>query len=279
MEAMDRTPVRFPILAVIQKTLTPSGETSSETETKVYDLLYKLDASIKGKKDLKGKVAAFDTLVAKEGFVVRPAVITENKPVIYGFSTTFAEDKIIKLAYEDEVVAGTLCSSPIKDKDRYVIAIVSSIKEKGVPSYEDFETTARQKVLEEKKAKRFIASMYGAGSMDALAKKVNAPLGKAEVTFSAPQMGDAGYEPEIIGAIFSGVKDGQKLVPLKGKNGVYVVRVDKTKKAPATSNYKTEVETLLASNRQSAGNLAKAALIEKAGVVDNRRFLKIGIRR
>lgn len=279
MEAMDRTSVKFPILAVVQKTLAPSSETSSDTETKVYDLLYKLDARLKSKNDLKSKVAAFDTLAAKGGYVVRPVVITENKPVIYGFTTTFAEDKIIKLAYEDDVTAGILCSSPIKDKDRYVIAMISSVKEKGTPAFEDIETTVRAKVIEEKKAKRFIASMSGAGSLDALAKKVNSQLGKAEVTFSQPQMSDAGYEPELIGAIFSGVKDGQKLVPIKGKNGVYVVRVDKTKKAPATSNYKTEAEALLKTNRQSAGNLAKAALIEKAGVVDNRRFLKIGVRR
>tara|TARA_R110000737_G_scaffold193486_2_gene214735 strand:+ start:6264 stop:8462 length:2199 start_codon:yes stop_codon:yes gene_type:complete len=279
MEAMERTPVRFPILAVVQKMLTPSPETSSETETKVYDLLYKLDSRMKAKNDLKGKVAVFDTLAAKQGYVVRPIVITENKPVVYGFNSTFGEDKIIKLAYEDDVVAGTLCSSPIKDKDRYVIAMISSVKEKGVPTFEDIETSIKAKVIEEKKAKRFIASMSGGGSMDALAKKVGSQMGKAEVTFSQPQMGDAGFEPEIIGAVFSGVKDGQKLVPLKGKTGVYVVRVDKTKKAPATSNYKTEAEALLKTNRQSAGNLAKAALIEKAGVVDNRRFLKIGVRR
>jgi peptidyl-prolyl cis-trans isomerase D len=259
--------------------LTPSLETSSETETKVYDLLYKLDSRLKAKNNLSGKVAAFDTLAAKSGYVVRPVVITENKPIVYGFNTTFAEDKIIKMAFEEDVEAGTLCSSPIKDKDRYVIAMVSSVKEKGVPTFENFESIAKAKVIEEKKAKRFIASMSGSGSLDALAKKVNSQVSKAEVTFSQPQLGEGGYEPEIVGAIFSGLKDGQKMVPLKGKNGVYVIRVDKTTKAPATSNYKTEVETLLKSNRQSAGNLAKAALVEKAGVVDNRRFLKIGVRR
>ncbi|MGJ8660760.1 MAG: peptidylprolyl isomerase [Bacteroidota bacterium] len=279
MEAMDRSPVRFPVLAVIQKTLAPSPETSSETETKVYDLLYKLDARLKSKNDLQAKVAAFDTVAAKAGYVVRPIVITENKPVVYGFNTTFAEDKIIKLAYDEDVEAGMLCSAPIKDRDRYVIAMVASVKEKGVPSFEDMEMTARAKVMEEKKAKRLIASMTANGSIDAMAKKVGAQVSKAEVTFSSPQIGESGFEPEIVGAIFSGVKDGQKLVPLKGKNGVYVVRVDKTTKAPATASYKTEAEVLLRTNRQSAGNLAKAALIEKAQVVDNRRFLKIGVRR
>jgi len=279
MEAMERTSVRFPVLAVIQKTLVPSLETSSDTETKVYDMLYTLDARMKSKSNLKAKVAAFDTLAAKAGYLVRPLVILENKPVVYGFTTTFAEDKIIKFAYDEEVEAGMLCSAPIKDKDRYVIAMISSAKEKGTPSFEDMEAAVRAKVIEEKKAKRFINSMKGGGSLDALAKKVGSSLSKAEVTFSAPQIGEAGYEPEIIGAIFSGLKDGQKMVPLQGKNGVYVVRVDKTTKAPATSNYKTEAEVLLSSNRQSAGNLAKSALIEKAQVIDNRRFLKIGVRR
>ncbi|MFA7275006.1 MAG: peptidylprolyl isomerase [Crocinitomicaceae bacterium] len=279
MEAMERSSVKFPLLAVVQQTLVPSMETVSETESKIYDLLYKIDARAKAKNDIKSKVAVFDTIASKAGYFVRPITITENKPIIYGFNTVFAEDKIIKMAFEEDVEAGTLCSAPIKDKNRYIIAMISSVKEAGTPTFEDVEESMRKKVIEEKKAKRFIALMNGTMSMDALAKKANSILGKAEVTFSNPQIGEAGYEPEIIGAIFSGLKDGQKTVPLKGKNGVYVVRIDKTTKAPATSNYTAERETLLASNRQSAGNLAKAALIEKAKVVDNRRFLKIGVRR
>ncbi|MCT4560786.1 MAG: hypothetical protein N4A41_05340, partial [Crocinitomicaceae bacterium] len=101
----------------------------------------------------------------------------------------------------------------------------------------------------------------------------------AVVSFSSPQINAVGFEPEIIGAVFSGLKDGQKTVPLMGRNGVYVVQVKKTTKAPATSNYTEQKAALTQTAKGSAPNTAKAALMEKANIVDNRRFLKIGIRR
>ena len=39
-------------------------------------------------------------------------------------TTTFAEDKILKLAFSEESMVGDLTTAPIKDKDRYIIAIV-----------------------------------------------------------------------------------------------------------------------------------------------------------
>lgn len=279
MEVMDRKPTKLPVLAVVQKTLKASEETLNEKQTEIYDLLFKLDSRMKSKKTAKEKMAIFDTIVSKAGYLARPTTINENKPMLYGFNTTFAEDKLIKLAFSEDVAVGTLCSAPIKDKDKFIIAVVSKVKEEGVPTFEDIEETIRMKVIEEKKAKRFMASMSGKRSLSDISKKVNAPLMKAEVTFASTQIQDAGQEPEIIGAIFSGLKAGQKTLPLKGRMGVYVVQVDKVKKAPATKSYKEEQKALVTTMRGSAGNMAKAALVEKAKVVDNRRFLSIGIRR
>jgi len=279
MEVLDRTAVKYPVMAAIQKTLKPSATTISEKDDEVNDLLYKLDSRMSGKKDGKAKIAAFDTLATKLGYTSRPLTLTENKIVVYGFTTSFTEDKIIKLAFQEDVEVGTLCSAPIKDKDRYIIAVVSKVKEAGVPSFEDIEDDIRTKVIEEKKAKRFMASMAKGGTLTDLSKKLSTEILKAEVTFSSPQIDGVGFEPEVIGATFSALKAGQKTLPIKGRNGVYVVRVDKIKKAPATKTYKDEKAALEQSMKSTAGNLAKAALIEKAKVVDNRRFLAIGIRR
>jgi peptidyl-prolyl cis-trans isomerase D len=279
MENLDRTAVRYPVMAVVKRTLKASPETLASKEDEVYDLLYKMDARMKTKKDAKSKIEVFDTLASKAGYVARPIILNENKLVLYGFTTSFAEDKIIKLAFQEDVEAGTLCAAPIKDKDRYIIAVVSKVKEKGVPSFEDVEETMKIKLIEDIKAKRFMNSMKGAGSLASIAKKVGGTVEQGEVTFASPQMGGAGFEPDVVGAVFSGLKAGQKTLPIKGRSGVYVVRVDKVKKAPATKAYKEEQASLLASMRSTAGNLAKAALIEKADVVDNRRFLSIGMRR
>lgn len=279
IEVLDRTAVKYPVLAVVQKTMKPSQETMNVTEQKVYDILYEIDEKINAAKDNEAKIEAFDTLARAAGYFVRPTTISESKPIIYGFNTKFAEDKMIKLAYQEDVKVGTLCGSPIKDKDRYVIAMVSAVKEKGVPALEDIEASLRSDLIKDKKANRFIAKMNGEKSLEALAAKTKSTVEVAEVTFSAPQINKVGFEPEIIGAVFSGLKDGQNTVPLQGRNGVYVVRINKSTKAPATTNYAEEREKLLIERLQSAPGTAKAALLEKSDVIDNRRFMKIGLRR
>lgn len=279
MEVLEKTPVKFPVLAVVQKTLKPSAETIAEKEQEVYDMLYKLDSKLSKIEDPVKKVEMFDSVVLKEGYYSRPTTIAENKPVVYGFNTEAAENKLIQLAFQEDVQVGTLSSSPIKDKDRYIIAIVAKVKEKGIPTLEDIKETVKYEVIKAAKAKRFINKMKGAQSLDQLAKKLNSPVQSAEVTFASPQINQVGFEPEIIGALFSGLKDGQKTIPLEGRNGVYVVKIKKTTNAPATSNYSAERDQLLAQARQSAAGAAKQALIEKAEVVDNRKFLAIGLRR
>lgn len=279
MEVLDRTSVRYPVLAVVQKMLKPSIETIAQKESEVYDLLYKLDGGMKGIEEGAKKIEKFDTIVQRAGYFAREITINGNKPLVYGYNTKLAEDKLIKMAFDEDVEVGTLCGSPIKDKDRYVIAVVSGVREKGAPSFEDIKDAIKFELVKEGKAKRFIAEMNGASSVDALSKKMNIAPVDAEVTFGSAQINAVGFEPEIIGAVFSGLKDGQKTVPLMGRNGVYVVEIKKTTKAPATSNY-TEQKTFLTQNAKgTAPNSAKAALMEKANIIDNRRFLSIGVRR
>ena len=204
--------------------------------------------------------------------------IEENKPKVYGFNTPFAENKILTLAFQKEAKVGDLSSTPVKDKDRYVVAILASINEKGVPSYESMEKQIEAELMKEEKAKR-IASQMVSKSIDELSKAENIEVKKAEVNFSNTQITGSGFEPEIVGTIFSGVKDGAVSIPVKGESGVYVFRVDKTTKAPSTANYTVEQEQLLNSAKTSAFGQARQALLNKANVVDNRRFLSAGIRR
>jgi peptidyl-prolyl cis-trans isomerase D len=112
-----------------------------------------------------------------------------------------------------------------------------------------------------------------------MAKRASMEIQKAEVTFANPQIAGAGYEAEVIGALFSGLKDGQRTLPLKGKMGVYVIRIDKTVKAPAAVNYNLERDQMLASLKGNLQGQALSGLKKKADIVDNRRFLKAGIRR
>jgi peptidyl-prolyl cis-trans isomerase D len=279
IEVLERDATTYPLLASVQKTFKPSQETIDSKESEVYNLLYKLESKISKKEDIKSKLELFDTIAFQAGYMVRPVSIMEESPRLFGFTTTFAEDKILKLAYDEEAKVGDLTTAPIKDKDKYVIAIVSSIREKGAPTFEDAEIVMKRDLIEEKKAQRFTNQMKKYKNINALAQGLKTQMMKAEVTFANPQITGAGYEPEVIGALYSGLKDGQRTLPLKGKMGVYVIRIDKTTKAPTVANYNAERDQLLSTLKSGVQGQALAGLKKKAEVMDNRRFLKAGIRR
>lgn len=276
IEVLDRKAVKYPILAVIQKTLEPTIETTQGIEEDVYKLLYKLDAKIAKIEDPKKKIEMFDTIVSKAKYMSRPMTIQNNKPSLYGFQTSFAEDKILRMAYDEESVVGTLCASPIKDKNRYIIAILSSIRLKGVPAFEDVQVQMKSDFIKEKKAEKLMAQMVKK-SLKECAKKGNTQVAETEVTFATTSLQGAGNEPEVVGAIFSGMKDGATSIPLKGESGVYVIRLNKTIKAKPAVSFEIERKALLASAKGNVSGMARAALMKKADVIDNRRFLKAGI--
>ena len=279
IEVLERDATTFPLLASVQKTFKASQETIDRKDSEVYSLLYELESKMSKKTELKAKVELFDTIAIKAGYMVRPLSILDDSPKLYGFTTPLAEDKILKLAFSDESLAGDLSSAPIKDKDRYIIAMVSSIREKGAPTFEDAEVLMKRDMIEDRKAQRFTNQLLKDKSLQGMAKRANTQVMKGEVTFANPQITGAGYEAEVIGALFSGLKDGQKTLPLKGKIGVYVVRIDKTTKAPTAANYNAERDQLLGAIQGNLQGQILTALKKKAEVMDNRRFLKAGIRR
>lgn len=280
IEVLEKKSGYVPNLAIVQQTLKPSSNTLDDIDTEVHDLLYDLEDKIAKKNDIKSKVEAFDTLVSRSGYFAQTMNLDEKNLQVYGMRTVYAEDKLIELAFDEKNEAGTLYSAPIKDESRYIIAMLTVKREKGVPSFEAAELTMRRDLMNEKKADKIKSTMTGK-SVEELAKSMGMPEPqKADVSFSSPQIPGAGYEPEIIGTLFSaGLKDGQRTLPLTGKSAVYVIQINKTTKEPATKNFDEDVMTLenqVASNIQ---NDIMTALREKAEVVDNRRFLKVGIRR
>jgi len=276
MEVMDRKSVKYPIVSFIEKTLLPSNDTKMTTTDDAFDVLNELDEKIYRKNTPKAKLDLFDTIAKQKGYFSRPLKILDENPFAQGFTTSLAEDAILKLAYDENTSVGTLCSKPIIDGNRYIIAIVSSVREKGVPAFIDVQESMKMEVIKQKKADRFIAQIGKQKNLNVLAKKGRTIVNKGEVTFANPQL--QGFEPEAVGTLFSGLKDGSTVL-VKGEQGVYVIQINKTIKAPATSDYTMEAMQLLNSARGNQQGEAKMALIKLADVKDNRKFAFLGIRR
>jgi len=280
IEVLDKKEVKYPVLAVVQKTLKASQETIDKTDEEVDNIIYLLDEKMSPIENGAEKVAMFDTLVKENGYFARPLTIQENGPVVYGFSSAFAEDKILKLAFQNGAQVGDLIDSPIKENNRYIIAVLSSIKNEGVLSFDDAKELVKAEYIQAEKVKMISDKMSGAKTLEEIKGKLeNVNINKAELTFANPQITGAGFEPYVVGTIFSGLPDGSMTKPIKGKAGVYVVLIEKTVPAPTAANYQAEKDQMLASARASVQvNLTKG-LSKLADVIDNRRFYQLGIRR
>ena len=137
-----------------------------------------------------------------------------------------------------------------------------------------------QMITNDQKAKIISKKMKGVKSLNKLTQSLKgATLLKADVTFSNAQISGVGFEPEIVGSIFSGLKDGQITVPLTGNIGVFVLQLEKTVTPPKAANYLVEKNQLLKTLKNSVQGSATKALVKEADVVDNRRFFQNNIRR
>lgn len=279
IEVLDRkNDVRFPVLAVVEQSLLASPDTKADLKDKAYTTLSKIDTDLSKKADITDKIILFDTLARRAGYYSRPVRMFDESPKVQGFTTKMAAQAILEMAYRKDAQVGDLCSAPIQDDNRLIIAIVSSIREKGTPQLVDVYERMRTDALNEKKANMILKKMGSVTNLESLAKKLKTDVKQAELTFSSPSIQGGGYEPEVVGALFSGkLKDKASSKATVGQSGVYVIRLNKTVKAPTTTTYDAEKMQLLSQIKSSIANSARQALQKKLNVLDNRALLEIGI--
>ncbi|MBV7528692.1 peptidylprolyl isomerase [Chitinophaga sp. sic0106] len=112
--------------------------------------------------------------------------------------------------------------------DKYVVAVLSTVRAEGTAPLEDVRQLVEAEVKKGKKAAQIIAKLGTPASLDAAAKASSQPVLKAEaVSFSTPFIASLGFEPRVAGAAFN-KSWGTKAVsaPIEGNSGVYVIKVD-----------------------------------------------------
>lgn len=278
IEVLDRQEGVVPYLAVVQRMLTPSMETINNAETSAYELLDNMYTKMSGVKGNYRKVVKFDTLAKRADMIVRSMTISENEPKVSGgFTSEFAENEIFRLAFEEGAEIGDLVQSPIKDGDRWVVAVLADIKVKGETKFENCRSIVEAEYVKEQKFRRIRAKMSGK-SIAQLEKDENLFAQTGEVVLGKSNLGPSAREPEVVGALFGGLKDGKMTQPIKGNAGVYVVKIEKSQNAPEIKDYTTQKNQMLAERRNQTQSMALNALKDMAEIIDNRRFSAIRIR-
>jgi len=243
-------------VAIIQRTVEPSSKT--------YQMVYgKADEFARGAKSLD----AFDELVAEKGLNKRLAPnLKENDRVIAGLESP---REVIRWAFNAK--QGTV-SKVMEVGNVFVVAALTAVRDKGHTPIADIREELEAEVIREKKAEQFIKEFNAALTDDIqkVADAMNLPLEiKDNVSFTTQAIPGMGREPEVIGAA-SVLPVGKVSAPIKGQQGVFVVKVETRTDAPERDSYASNARTLKSALASRVDYEVFEALKKRADIKDNR---------
>jgi peptidyl-prolyl cis-trans isomerase D len=180
--------------------------------------------------------------------------------------------ELVRWMYADERKKGDV-SQPFQLGERFVIASLTSIKEKGVAPLEEVKDKVDAEVKKQKKADKFIeqftAAEAGTGKIEDLASKMREPSQVAEnLSFVNTFIPGLGQENEVVGTM-AAMKENTLSKPIQGNSGVFVIMIDKVTKG-AAQDAKSLKKQNLAGLQGRADGEAFEALKENAKIKDNR---------
>lgn len=245
-------------VAQITKLISPSGETSQE--------YYKMASDFAGKNQTAD---AFNKGVDAEKLNKRIAEnIRENDKSLPGLEGAKDLVRWVYKAKKGEV-------SPVFEfKDRFVVAQLVRINEKGIAPLEDVKDDVTAKAIRDKKAEAFIKEFETkAGSskvIEDIAAKMALQVEKSDnLTFSAYNVAAIGREDALIGTA-TAMKTGTTSKAIKGDNGVFIVAVASVTEAVLPKDFKGKQQEIERINGGRVEYELFDALKEKADIEDHR---------
>ena len=219
---------------------------------------------------------AFLKASSEQGMQKRTANLKKDTKNIPGLENS---RELVRAAYNTDEMETVLLngdnSAVFEFGDKFVVAILSDIKEEGFSSVNDVASTIRREVRKEKKAEMMIAELkkasQGAQSLLSVATKENLEVKNASaISFSSFQIPGAGIEPNVISTAAQ-IEKGKISEPVEGNQGVYVVVVTNENTDEVTDETVKAFKARLEQGYQYRTNYqAFQALKENAEVVDKR---------
>lgn len=165
--------------------------------------------------------------------------------------------------------------SPVFEfKDRFIVANLVSIKEKGIAPLEEVKDDVTAKTIRDKKAENFITEFNtkaGAStSIDDIASKMGLTAEKTDnLTFASYNVAAIGREDALIGTATS-MKPNTTSKAIKGDNGVFVVSVASVNEGTLPKDFKNKQKEVEQMTSGRVDYEMYDALKEKANIEDHR---------
>ncbi len=245
-------------LATIVRNIEPSSQTYQQT----YSIASKFAAE---NRDIK----AFHASVTKLGLNKRLASLSEADKEVTGLENSRI---LVRAVYKSEVGKPVISTegTPIFELGtQFVVAMLSSIQEKGFSDFSTARPTIELTLRKEKKTEQLKEKMAGKTDLNSLAALLGTTVGQAQdINFESYSFPGLGAEPVIAGAA-SVLETGAVSKPIEGSNGVYVVKATAVNKGTSTDIAAEKFQNKMALGYRVSVQ-AFEALKENAGVVDKR---------
>lgn len=191
---------------------------------------------------------AFETAVTANGLSKRVADnLRENDKTMAGIAEA---REIVRWGFNAKV--GDV-SEVLSVSDKYIVAKLVQIKEKGKANFEDVKERVTADYRKEKKAEQLLekatAAVTGATALQDIATKLQVAVTPiTSQTFENANVAYIGPDATFIGTVFGTKTTGKILGPVKGDNAVYIYNISKFTDGPngfdATA-YQTEIQNQL----------------------------------
>lgn len=203
----------FPV--IVGRDITPGKKTIDQAYAKAANFAAKATS-----------IEAFDKEARALGITKR--VATELSPSAQNIAGLENADRILSWAFNDKTKEGDV-SEIIQNREQFIVAILSEIREKGIAPFEQVEDIIRREVIKNKKAeiisKELNEQSASETNLESLAGQTDAQFNTAKnIGFSSSAIPGLGAEPRVIGKAVS-MKANEISEPIKGENGVFVVKV------------------------------------------------------
>ncbi len=240
--------------------LTANIEPSEQTDAYVYNLASKFAGENRTKEQ-------FDKSIEEQKLV--PRVANNLKKTDRNIAGLEGSRELIRWAYKNEL--NTISEEVFKFGDKYVIAELTEIREKGTTPFELAKASIENYVINQKKAE-LIESEFKKAQNDNIAimsENLKLKVQKADkITFNSYSIPGAGPELKVIAeALYNPANT--LVSPIQGNNGVYAIKVsEKTitdKATPESEELKLYNEFNNRVNYQAIN-----AIKENANIIDNR---------
>ncbi|MCD4664688.1 MAG: hypothetical protein K8R68_05400, partial [Bacteroidales bacterium] len=160
-------------------------------------------------------------------------------------------------------------------EEKYVVAVVTKVREDGVPELDDLKEILDPLIIKEKKGDLMVEKMNNilnnGKNLSQLAGKLDSKVDTIEnVNFNMRGLGSYGKEANVIAKVFK-MEKGVISQPVKGNNAAFCIIVDEIKEPDESENKNMFERQLLMSFRSKISNNGFfKSLEDKAEIIDNR---------